>query len=113
MKKIFGFLSIVAAGALIWFAFAFWVGLYSVYSFPPLSKEYPRGATFIISRDEWEPMFNSPDYVAPERPKEVGRGGIGFGSTPKAKRPLKFRTIMELPYIDWAYKQSLKPDSTE
>jgi hypothetical protein len=97
----------------LWFVFALWVGLYAFYSFPPSSKEHPRGVTLIISRDEWEPMFNSPDYVAPERHSAEKRGSIGFGSAPKPKRPLRIRTIVELPYIDWAYKQSLKPQGTE
>lgn len=112
IKKLFYLILIVASGVAIWFAFAIWVGLYSIYSFPP-SKEHPIGATLIIQHDEWEPMFNSPDYKAPKR-DEPERGGMGWSkSTNRPKRPIPLRTIVELPYIEWAYKQSLQPQKTD
>ena len=111
-KKLFWFITIVATGVLIWFAFAIWIGLYSVYSFPP-SKEHPKGSTLIVSREEWEPMFNSPDYKPPKR-DEGEKGGMGWSkSNNRPKRPLHLRTIVELPYVEWAYKKSLEPQKIE
>jgi hypothetical protein len=97
-------------GASIWVVFAVWTGLYSVYSYPP-SKEHPDGATLIISRMEGEPMFNSPDYKPPKQaPPSEKKGGVGFGSSRiKSFRPVTLRTIVSLPYIDWAYRQSVEP----
>ena len=110
-KKIFYVILIVAAGIIIWFLFAIWIGLYSVYSIPP-SKEDPNGATLIIHRDEWEPIFNSPDYVAPKRNEESQ--GMGWSKPMKiAKRPLPLRTIIKLPFIDWAYQKSLPEGERE
>jgi len=110
MKKIFAIVGLAAAGVLIWFAFAIWVGLYSFYSFPP-SKEKPEGVTLIISRDEREPMFNSPEYNPPEIPEkqEGGKSRIGFSNPNRLRRPLSIRTIVKLPYIEWTYKKSLQP----
>jgi len=113
IKKLFYLVLIVAVGVLIWGAFAIWTGLYSVYSFPP-SKQLPEGRTLIVSRDPGEPMFNSPDYKPPEKkPAESKSGGIGFAPTPKRKTPLEQRTIVELPYIEWAYKKSLEMENGE
>jgi len=105
-KKIFVFLSIVATGLGIWVAFALWSGLYSIYTFPP-SNAHPDGVTLLVSREEWEPMFNSPDYRPPAR--EPGKSaGVTLGTAPKLKRPLERRTIVKLPYIGWAYTKSLE-----
>lgn len=107
IKKFFYLILIVAAGIVVWFAFAIWVNLYSVYSYPP-SKEYPEGATLIIQRDEWEPTFNSPDYKPPKR--DEGEKGGGWSKwTNRSKRPIPLRTIVNLPYIEWAYKKSIEP----
>jgi hypothetical protein len=113
-KKLFGFLVFVSAIVLFWFGFAFWTGLYSVYSIPP-SKQHPDGSTLIVSREEGEPLFNSPDRILPPPPKKEQRStGIGFGLTVKQKRPVPERTIVNLPFIEWAYKKSLeKPDPEE
>ncbi len=107
MKKLFIFLLVVAAIVCFWFVFGLWIGLYSVYSYPP-STEKPDGATLIVSRDEWEPMFNSPDYKAPERKEPTNQGSITFGKPNLPKRPISIRTIVEFPYIEWAYKKSLE-----
>ena len=64
------------------------------------------GSTLIIQRDEWEPMFNSPDYVHPEQ-DEKPQGAGWSKKTYKMKRPVSRRTIVKLPYIDWAYQKSL------
>lgn len=109
--KLFKFGSILAGALVFWVIFALWVGLYSVYSYPP-SKDYPGGATFIISRDDWEPAFNSPDFEAPPR-KEAPKSGIGFAKAPKAKQTVEERSIFKLPYIEWAYKKSLEPQDVE
>jgi hypothetical protein len=98
---------ILVACLLFWVAFALWTGIYSVYSYPP-SKQHPEGVTLLVSRDEKEPMFNSPEYVPPkEKPAESG-GGMSFQSMPKPKRPPESRTILKLPYVEWAYQQSLE-----
>ncbi len=107
IRKLLYFILFVAFAAAVWCAFALWTGLYSVYTIPP-SRENPDGATLLISRDEGEPMFNSPHYTAPLK-KPTEHSGLGFQSVQKPKRPLNQRTIVKLPYIDWAYKKSLKP----
>lgn len=108
IKKLFYLILIVALGVAGWFAFAIWIELYSVYSYPP-SKEHPEGATLIIRRAEWEPRFNSPDYKEPVR-DEPGRREMGYSkSSGRPKAPIPMRTIVKLPYIEWAYKKSLEP----
>jgi hypothetical protein len=101
---------VVAIGVGIWVAFALWAGIYSIYTFPP-SKDHPDGATMLVSRDEWEPMFNSPQYRAPAR-DPAKTSGVSLGSAPKLRRPLERRTIVTLPYIDWAYQRSLQPQES-
>jgi len=112
IKKILALLLVVAIAVVFWFAFAIWTGLYSIYSIPP-SKTDPDGATLIVAREEGEPMFNSPQYKKPPPKKEEKGGGIGFGTYERPKRPLDQRTIVELPYIDWAYQKSLEPPPAE
>ena len=113
VKKLFYVILIVAFGVAFWFGFAIWIGLYSIYSFPP-SKEHPKGTTLIIKRDEWEPTFNSPDYKAPVRTDEGDKGSIGWSrSTNRPRPPLPLRTIVKLPYIEWAYKKSLQPQKID
>jgi len=110
MKFFITILTIIVIGTVIWVPFALWMGFYSVYSYPP-SKEHPKGATLLVHREEAEPMFNSPDYV-PEKHEpqpDEKRGGIGFQGAPTTKRSLQTRTIVELPYVDWAYKKSIMP----
>ncbi len=111
IKKFLVVFFILGAAVVFWFSFAIWTGLYSVYTFPP-SRMNPDGATIIVSRDEGEPMFNSPQYKAPPK-KQERSGGIGFGSMPHAKRPLEQRTIVELPYVEWAYQKSLEQPTPE
>jgi len=109
IKKTSIFILVVAAGYLIWTAFALWTGIYSVYSIPP-GKEHPNGTTLLVSREYGEPLFNSPDYKEP--PREVSnQPGLGFAAPIKSKKPLVVRTILELPYIEWAYKKSLEPQA--
>lgn len=112
IKFISWVLVILVAGVTLWVVFALWTGIYSVYSIPP-SKENPKGVTLLISRDEGEPMFNSPDYKAPQKRVEPRSGGLGFGGMEKKKRPLAVRTVYEFPYIEWAYKKSLEPQDAE
>jgi len=110
MKTFFWLLLIALIGAIVWLVFALWTGLYSVYTIPP-SREKPDGATLIVNREEGEPLFNSPEYRSPEKKAEPKKGGMSFQTIPKAKKPLKDRTILELPYIDWTYRKSLEPQS--
>jgi hypothetical protein len=107
IRKLFYFILFVAIGAGIWCAFALWTGIYSVYTMPP-SQENPDGATLIVSREEGEPMFNSPHYTPPVQ-KPTAKSGLSFTAVRKPKKPLELRTIVRLPYIDWAYKKSLEP----
>lgn len=107
IRKIFYFLLFVAAGVGIWGAFAIWTGIYSIYSIPP-SRENPDGNTLVVSREEGEPMFNSPHYTPPKR-KPTERSGLAFTSVQRPRKPLDQRTIVKLPYIEWAYKKSLEP----
>ncbi len=99
---------VLAACLVFWVVFALWTGIYSVYSYPP-SKQHPEGVSLLVSRDEGEPTFNSPDYVAPKTPPREQSGGMSFESLPKAKRPPEIRTIVALPYVEWAYRKSLEP----
>ena len=109
LKKLFYLALVVAIGAALWFVFAIWSGFYSVYSYPP-SKENPKGSTLIVNREQREPMFNSPNYKPPKAAPHEKGGGIGFGSSQGgATKPLDKRTILELPYVEWAYQQSLEP----
>jgi hypothetical protein len=110
LKKTLIVLLLAGLAIVFWFAFALWSGIYSVYSYPP-SKERPEGATLIISRDEGEPMFNSPQYAPPPRPPVEKQGGITFVPELKRKRPVENRTVLELPYSEWAYKRSLSPST--
>jgi hypothetical protein len=107
IRKIFYFLLVIAIGAGIWCAFAIWTGIYSIYTIPP-THDNPDGATLIVSRDEGEPMFNSPQYTPPVK-KPTERSGLAFASVIKPKRPLETRTIVRLPYNSWTYKKSLEP----
>ena len=111
MKKLAIIILVLAVGVGFWFSFAIWTGLYSVYSIPP-SPSSPDGATLIISRDEGEPMFNSPQHKHPEKKREK-TGGIGFGGSDRPRRPIDQRTVVELPFIDWAYQKSLEPTPAE
>jgi len=109
IKKLSFFLGLVGLGLIIWLAFALWTGIYSVYSYPPESAAYAEGATLIVSRDPGEPLWNSPDAPPPAPPRQPQKTrGIGFGTRPKPTRPIADRTILELPFIEWAYKKSLE-----
>jgi hypothetical protein len=113
IKKLSFLIGLVALGLVIWFAFALWTGIYSVYSYPPNSSEYAEGATLVVSRDPGEPMWNSPDAPPPGRPNQPRKTrGNGFGPAPKPTRPIANRTILELPYIEWAYKKSLEREES-
>jgi hypothetical protein len=112
LKRLFILAFIILLAFVFWGVFAIWTGIYSVYSLPA-SKDYPDGATLIVSRDQGEPMFNSPAYKEPPKKKEPQGGGLSFGPMKKPPRPLKVRTLLELPYIEWAYEQSLKTESPE
>ena len=107
IKKTFYLLLFVAFGAAIWCAFALWTGIYSIYTIPP-SRENPDGATLLVAREDEEPLFNSPHYTPPLKKPSV-QSGLGFTTVQRPKRPLEQRTIVKLPYIDWAYKKSLEP----
>jgi hypothetical protein len=112
-KKIVGFIITVLLAGVFWLVFALWTGIYSVYSVPP-SHEDPDGATYIVTREEDEPVFNSPQYVAPPKKPEPESSMIRFAKAPTVKKPILERTIFQLPYIAWAYEKSLeKPDSTK
>ena len=113
LKKLGILILIFAAGILIWFGFGLWTGIYAFYSYPP-SGDRPDGATLIISRETGEGMFNSPDTPKPKPKPAVKPRGMSFSAAPKPKRPLAMRTIIELPYIEWFYTQSLAlPDEDE
>ena len=106
IKKTLVVLLVVGLAIVFWFGFALWTGIYSVYSYPP-STQHPDGSTLIVSRDDGEPMFNSPQYAPPAQKPTEHKGGISFAPDIKRKRSLESRTVVELPYIDWAYKRSL------
>jgi hypothetical protein len=112
LKRLFILAFIVLLAFVFWGLFAIWTGIYSVYSFPP-SKDHPDGTTLIVSRDQGEPTFNSPDHKEPPKKPEPQGGGLSFAPMKKPPRPLKERTLLELPYIEWAYEQSVKPENPE
>jgi hypothetical protein len=112
MKLLFWVLLVALLGLGLWVGFALWTGIYSVYSIPPSADE-PEGVTMLVGREDGEPMFNSPQAPPPRKRAAKKSGSISFGSSPGAKRPLEQRTIVRLPYLEWAYKKSLEPpDST-
>jgi len=102
-----------ALGTSLWFAFGIWSGMYSVYSYPP-SKDDLEGSTLIIKRDDGEPMYNSPHYKPPKEKPQEKKTGLGFGKLKfKSMKPIQARTILKLPYVEWAYNQSLITESTD
>jgi hypothetical protein len=113
IKKFLIFILVIAAAVLVWFAFGFWSGIYSVYTAIP-STEYPEGATLIVEREPDEPLFNSTDYrPPPPKPRDPNQRGLSLAPLTKPRKPLAQRTIVELPYIEWAYKKSLEPAEPE
>jgi hypothetical protein len=108
LKRLFVLIVVAALCTVIWFSFAVWTGIYSVYTLPP-STDNPDGTTLIVSREEGEPMFNSPNAKIPPPPPKEKSSGLTFGTARKPHRPLRDRTVLELPYIDWAYQKSLEP----
>ncbi len=112
IKRLFIFALVVVLAGAFWLAFGIWTGIYSVYSVAP-SKKLPDGVTLIVSRDPGEPMFNSPDVrIPPPKPRERG-SGLTFAPARKPARALEDRTVLELPYISWAYEKSLEPPKKE
>lgn len=108
LKRLFILVVIAALAGVFWVVFAVWTGIYSVYTFPP-SKTHPDGTTLIVEREQGEPMFNSPDFKAPPPPPEEKKSGMGFTTMKKKALPMGARTVLELPYVEWAYKKSLEP----
>jgi len=94
--------------AIAWFAFGLWTGIYTVYSYPP-SEGKDDGRTMIISRDPGERTWDSPNAPKPVPKKEAKGGGLQFGTLKKPPRPVETRIILELPYVEWAYRKSLIP----
>jgi hypothetical protein len=74
LKWLFIIALVLALAGAFWMAFGLWTGIYSLYSYPP-SKAHPNGATLLITRDEKEPTFNSPDYNPPAR-QASSEGGM-------------------------------------
>jgi hypothetical protein len=112
IKKILFILIVLVLAIVFWFGFALWTGIYSIYSYPP-SYEHPEGSTLIISRESGEPAYNSPNYKPAPKAEQPRSGGIVFSAPMKSKRPVETRIIVELPYIEWAYKKSLEPQTTD
>ena len=113
IKKFIGFLLFILFSGVFWMLFALWTGIYSVYSIPPTHDD-PDGVTYIVSREEGEPLFNSPQYVPPEKKVEPQTGIVRFSRATRQKKPIVDRTILQLPYFAWAYEKSIaKSDSIE
>lgn len=112
LKKLFYLVLIVAIGLGIWVGFGLWTGIYSIYTYPP-SENHPDGATLLVSREPGEPMFNSPDAKKPAKKKGPKQSGIGFAAPDMPKKPIGIRTVVELPYIKWAYEKSLEEPEPE
>ena len=42
------------------------------------------------------------------------KGGMGWSkSADRPRRPIPLRTIVKLPYVEWAYKKSLEPQKID
>lgn len=108
MKFLTGFIIVALFVAALWVGFGLWTGLYSLYSIPP-SKTDANGATLLISREPREPMFNSVHYKSTVSTTPQKKTGIQFGSDTKPSRTLSERTILKLPFMQWAYQKSLEP----
>ena len=96
------FFSVLMFGAKIW----------GFYSFPP-TKENPKGATWVVSRYDDEPLFNAADRPAPppqEEPQPEVRGM--FGSEPIQRDPIEKRIIFKLPFMKWVHKRGVDTTGT-
>ena len=80
----------------------FWAGIWGIFVVPR-SPEKPRGATWIVSREEDERFLNAPDtvfmteeqkLVAPKSPAAA----LGAELAKKPKKPIEKRIIFKLPY---------------
>ena len=109
MKFFFTLLTIIVIGVALWFPVALWAGFYSVYTIPP-SKEYPRGTTLVVHREGAEPMFNSPEATPNKNEQRSERTRSERGVQELPKQSMRKRTVLELPYSDWAYRKSLPPE---
>jgi hypothetical protein len=54
-------------------------------------------------------MFNSPEVKIPPPPPREKATGLGFSSAPAKVKAIEKRTLVELPFIAWAYEKSLEP----
>ncbi len=108
MKFFSGLVLAILLVAILWVGFALWTGIYSLYSIPP-SKDDVQGATLLVSREPGEPVFNSIHYRPAVKDTPRDQKGIQFGSAAKPHKAVSDRIILKLPFIQWAYQNSLEP----
>jgi len=91
----------------VWVAFAvitatvlfhMFLGLYTL---PPADAP-PGGRTAIVWRAGGEPFFNSPDALCPRRGDASACRALALSRAPTR------RTLLRMPYYDWAYRQSTR-----
>lgn len=93
---------VVTLFALLMFGAKIW-GIYSV----PPSEQKPKGATWIISRYEDEPLFNASDRSPPPPPEEepkIPPTGM-FDGGPMKRDPIEKRIILTLPFTKWVHER--------
>jgi hypothetical protein len=110
---LFKLVLILAFGGFIFVGLMFWAKFWGIYSIPP-SKEKPDGATWVVTREEDEPLMNAPDRPVKyptegleeeEKPKRLK--GIYEGE-PVPKKPIEKRIIAKLPYINYFHEKALE-----
>lgn len=113
IRALFKLILVVAFGGLLFVGLMFWAKFWGIYSIPP-SKERPDGATWVVTREEDEPLLNAPDRPVKypteaqeeeEKPKRLK--GIYEGE-PLAKKPVEKRIIAKLPYVEFLHEKALE-----
>lgn len=100
---------VVAVGILLFTVLMFGAKIWGVYSVPP-TKEDPKGATLIISRNDDEPFLNAPDRPKPivvEEPQPQSQLPGIYPRGPIKRRPVEKRIIVSLPFISWVHEEAV------
>ena len=110
IRRIYKLALLLLCAWIIVAGFFFWAGIWSIFVVPP-SKEKPKGATWIVSREDDEYFFNAPDtlfmtedekILAPKTPS----GAIINQRAKKPKKPVEKRIIFKFPFWNLLLEQA-------